>query len=153
MSYGPFGLNTSHLLDQQPYVLGFPTQASLLSGPCPAVTFLDYWQMRESSLPIDRNLELEQTCLPFLGRMLGEAGLSEYQEKGWIENPQLQFLNAECLESVGHAAPNPIPAMGMGNLLKPPVEGPFVVAVRAAYEALDWLHAHADEFPIVKGKV
>ncbi|MEW5300008.1 MAG: hypothetical protein WDW36_002972 [Sanguina aurantia] len=128
-------------------------KASLLSGPCPAATFLDYWQMRESSLPIDRDLELEQTCLPFLGRMLGEAGLSEYQEKGWIENPQLQFLNAECLEGVAHAAPSPIPAMGMGDLLKPPVEGPFVVAVRAAYEALDWLHAHAQEFPIVRGKV
>lgn len=109
--------------------------------------------MRESSLPIDRDTKLELVCQPFLNRMLGEESLKEYQDKGWIDNPQLQFLNAECLESVGHAIPNPIPAMEMEDLHHPQVEGPFVAAVRAAYEALAWLHAHSNEFPIVNGRV
>lgn len=69
---------------------------------CPYAHFFDYWTMLEHALPIDRDAELETRCTGVLNAAFGSSLYDAYMKNGYLQHPQLLWLQPEYTESIAY---------------------------------------------------
>ena len=126
------------------------------SAVCPVFSFTSKWTMLESGLPTHITNQMREVCQPLLKILLGSS-YSDYQKYGWLQHPQLKFLDRQFMtEEPNWRITNtlystPIPAFSPDVANGDPAD-PFISGIKASYEAYKWLKAHAYRYPIITRK-
>lgn len=140
---------------------------------CPLATFVDYRRAREAGLPLGPAPGLDARCAPLLPTLVGPKRWPQYRDAGFAADPELLHVaasdfDAAASERVADNALIPRQEVGDGTPVAawapdynssawpgPPRKGVAletsgVAALRAQYEAFEWLKARVDEFPVIR---
>ena len=141
---------------------------------CPLATYVDYRRAREAGLPLGPAPALDAACGPLLPGLVGPARWPAYAAAGFDEAPELLHAAAtdfdgEVFTKFSKDAPwipkkevpdgTPVPAWAPDyNVTAWPgprrrglaLECAGAAALRAQYEAFDWVNAHAGRFPLIQ---
>jgi hypothetical protein len=124
----------------------------MLVDRCPVFSFTALWSMLEAALPVHIPISMKQSCMSTLKVLLGDS-YQTYVEKGWIERPQMKYLDGPHLTSEVELTESnplhsyPIPAYAPDGM--DPAD-PFLCTVKASYDAFYLIKSNIDGYPILK---